>query len=468
MSKAQQVSFDTLSLDLSNLRMMPQKSEQKAIHVMISIKPNRFFAVIESIIDDGYLRTENIIVLKKGKNLIVKEGNRRVAALKLIHGVMDIDDFGIPDSIKAKVESLTDDWKNENKIIPCLIYEQKEIETVNKIVSLTHGKGEKASRDPWSSVARARHNRDEKGTSEHGLDLLEKYLKKGKNLTKQQKERWSGDYNITVLDEALKALVPKCGFKTAPELIKKYPKVRHWEKIEDILRAIGLENLSFKIIRDKNKDFTEFYGFPKESVNVSPSSTDLKSSEQQGDNGNTSKNTSSTGKSSTDTDNSNNGTKNTSSSTKASATNTIRHVKATLRKFTPTGNRPKVVTLKNELINLNIKNNPIAFCFILRSIFEISAKAYCSEHKLSTKQNNGKDKNLSALLSTVTSHLTDSNTNKGMVKTLHGALTEISNPNRILSVTSMNQLVHNQTFSVQQGDICTLFSNIYPLLEAMN
>jgi len=32
----------------------------------------------------------------------------------------------------------------------------------------------------------------------------------------------------------------------------------------------------------------------------------------------------------------------------------------------------------------------------------------------------------------------------------------------------MNQLVHNELFSVQPQDICTLFGNVFPLLEAMN
>jgi hypothetical protein len=51
---------------------------------------------------------------------------------------------------------------------------------------------------------------------------------------------------------------------------------------------------------------------------------------------------------------------------------------------------------------------------------------------------------------------------------LHGAMTEIAKTEGILSVTSMNQLVHNTTFSVTTGDVCTTFGNIYPLLEAMN
>jgi hypothetical protein len=140
-----------------------------------------------------------------------------------------------------------------------------------------------------------------------------------------------------------------------------------------------------------------------------------------------------------------------------------------LKKFSPRGkNREKVVTLRNELQKLKIADNPIAFCFILRSMFEISAKAYCGDHSLSMVKSAGKDKSLVEVLSSITNHLTVNNTNKAMAKILHGAMSDIGSPNRLLSVTSMNQLVHNPTFSFIPNDICTLFGNIYPLLEAMN
>ena len=474
MSKSQQVDFSKLSLDLSNLRMMPQKSEEKAINVMIAIKPDRFFAVIESIIDDGYLGTENLIVLNDGKNLVVKEGNRRIAALKLIHGIYNVDDFLIPDSIKDKIKVLSSKWKKENKTIPCLVFDLKDAEKANKIVSLTHGKGEKASRDPWSSVAKARHNRDENGVTEAGLDLLEKYLKVGKNLTGQQKERWSGDYYITVLDEALKTIIKKYNYSKPIEVAQNYPKLKNRINLEDILLNIGLGNIGFGTIRDKNNDFTVPYGYQPEPA---PQSSDGSTNSQQGNSSSNSSSSSNTngnsnsGGSSSSSGGSNNNSSNSNSGNqapKASATNTQRHVRILLRKFSPRGNRPKVVTLKNELLKLSIKDNPIAFCFILRSMFEISAKGYCDDNSIVTVNTNGNDKNLKSLLTEVTNHLTNGKKNKGMTKTLHGALNEITNPNRILSVTSMNQLVHSQNFSVQQSDICTLFSNIYPLLEAMN
>jgi len=152
--------------------------------------------------------------------------------------------------------------------------------------------------------------------------------------------------------------------------------------------------------------------------------------------------------------------------------NDPRHVSAALKKLSPRGsNREKVVSLKNELLALKIKDNPIAFCLLLRSIFEISAKVFANESNISLTKVNGTktiDKSLLELLKEITLKLTSNNTNAPMVKVLNGATTEMSQPGRILSVTSMNQLVHNITYSVSPTDICTSFGNVYPLLEAMN
>jgi hypothetical protein len=144
-----------------------------------------------------------------------------------------------------------------------------------------------------------------------------------------------------------------------------------------------------------------------------------------------------------------------------------------LKSFTPRGkHRDKVVTLKEEAELLNISKTPIAFCFLLRSMFEISAKAYCKDHASSggpsARKANGQEKSLAELLRDITKHLTVNNTDKEMTKALHGAIAELASKDSFLSVTSMNQLVHNPKFSVTPSHVATLFGNVFPLLEAMN
>src|SRR5690606_1419862 len=136
--------------------------------------------------------------------------------------------------------------------VPCAVYSPAEAEVVDRIVALTHGKGQKAGRTAWSSVARARHNRDTARASEPGLDILEAYLKSGPNLSSEEKARWGGQYPLTVLDEALKQLAPRLGFKTAAELAHAYPKklkAADRKQLECLMHDIGIERLGFPELR---------------------------------------------------------------------------------------------------------------------------------------------------------------------------------------------------------------------------
>ena len=480
MSTTSQLEVKKLKLDLHNFRTIPQKNEIDAIKAMISIKAERFYAIIESILADGYLPTENIIVLKQGRDYIVKEGNRRIAALKLIHGIYDLEEFDLTSSIINGIKKIDVQWKKANRTVPCTIFDETEADLADKVVTLAHGKGSKASRDDWNAVAHARHNRDAQGKTESGLDLLEKYLKKGRNLTGQQKFRWSGDYPLTVLHEALRKIYAPLGFSTLAALVTKYPKVNNLNELETIILEIGLERIKFATIR--TTQFPNNFGIPPlvappstPSLGQPPSSTGTGA----GTPSTSTANPPSTSSSSTPTSSSSGppspGTgsgPNAGSGTSAPpayAINDPKQVIAVLRKFTPRGNnRQKIVTLRDEIKKLKIQDNPIAFCFLLRSMFEISAKVFAGEHNIAVNKGNGKEKTLLELLRGITSHLTNNNANTAQLKVLHGSLTELAKSDGILSVTSMNQLVHNPTFSVAPADICTLFGNIYPLLEAMN
>jgi len=425
---------DSLQLDLKNYRTVPQKDETDAINALITIDPDWFWALMDSLLEDGYHPTENIIVLQSNGKYVVREGNRRIAALKIIFGyVKDID---IDDSYNPKIDAITDDWKQGNKQVPCTIYEQSESAIVDKIVSRIHAKGEKAGRRKWNSIATARYQRDEKGISEPGLDLLEKYLKHGRNFTATQAERWSGDYSLTVLNEASQKISTPLGYGSTKDLSQRYPK-KNKRAIEKILYDVGREKLGFKEIRNKNSFFGTKYGInPPAAQGSSSGST-------------------------------------TPSKPVATASNDPKSVYNKLKAFNPKGkNREKLVTLLEEIRKLKLDNHPHSFCFLLRSMFEISAKAYCEDHKSlggpSYLKKDGTNKSLAIILKEIQKHTTKNNTDREKVKELHGAITELAKPEGLLSVTSMNQLVHNPTFSIQPRDISILFGNIFPLLEEMN
>lgn len=448
----------SLHLDLRNFRTIRQSNELSAINAIISINPDWFWALLESLLEDGYHPTENIIVQLDGGKHVVKEGNRRIAALKIILG--HVEGIDIPDSISAQIAKISDSWKTDNCKVPCAIYSTSDSPIVDKIVSITHAKGEKAGRDKWNAVARARYGRDQKNISEPGLDLLEKYLGNGKNLSPQQAERWAGDYPLTVLDEAVQKLSSLIDLKSTIELVEQYPK-KNKKLLDKILYDIGIAHLGFKELRDSSVFWSTAYGLiPVVNTGSTPGMQPALHSSAKSMVGPTGAHLPGARTSP-------------SSSSAAFASNDPKSVRRKLRELKVKGTgREKLVTLLNEIKTLRHENHPHAFCLLLRSMFELSAKAYCKDHRSTGGPDmvnaKGEDRHLVDILRDITKDLTNGGKNKERTKQLHGAITELAKKEGLLSVTSMNQLIHNPSFSISPSDISLLFGNVYTLLEEMN
>lgn len=455
-----------LKLDLNNYRTMVQPTEIASIRAIISADPDWFWGLFESLLEEGYIGIENVLVMSPDKegNHVVKEGNRRVGAIKLVLGLLPLSKIDVPDHIDTAIKNVSEEWKKANSVVPCLIYPASERQNVDRAITLTHGKGIKAGRAGWDTVARARHNRDNGGT-EIGLDLLEKYIINGKTITELQKERWGGDYPLTVLDEAIKKLAPRIGVTSAAELVAQYPKkLKHRNVIEKLIRDIGLKQIGFDDIRGKNPGFDlTAYGFP----DIPPASSGA------GSGTSTASNTSHASGSGSPAKQVAIPSVLTKAKIKALRLDDHKSVTRALRKFTPRGNgREKIVTLKDEARKLNIQTHPFAFCFLLRSMFEISAKAYCDDHSgtpgAPTTNKSGRDLPLVDVLRAVVKHLVDNDVDNEKKKRLHGAMVTLAQPDGFLSVTSLNQLVHHRNFSVTEAQIATLFWHVFPLLQDMN
>jgi hypothetical protein len=345
------LSVKELKLDLRNFRTVPQPNEANAIAALVSINPDWFWALMESLLTDGYHPTENILVLAGGKSGIdmeVKEGNRRIAALKLIYGYASRPPITLPTHIETMIAGLSDEWKNANRLVPCALYQQSEAEVVDRIVQLTHGKGEKAGRDKWGALPRARHNRDRNGASEPGLDLLEKYLRHGQNITPSQKQRWAGEYNLSVLDEAAKRLAPRMSLASSRDLADSYPKIKFRPALEQILHDIGSEMVGFDEVR--TADFAVADGIPAPTSKTQSTAPAPGSSQAQG----TSSGAQQSSKSSKG-----------AAKRRAVSIDDPRAVSRALRKFMPVGNnREKVVKLLDEAKTLSAGKYPLAFCLL--------------------------------------------------------------------------------------------------------
>jgi hypothetical protein len=164
--------------------------------------------------------------------------------------------------------------------------------------------------------------------------------------------------------------------------------------------------------------------------------------------------------------NSNSGNSNsTPNGVKSKPINTQTHVRQLLKQLQPKGtNGAKILMVRDEMRSLTISKHPLAFCFLLRSCFEISAKAYCNNNKvLQFDTKTQKELTLKQMLNNVCSDIISKDRSKKNV--LQGAQTELNSTNKMLSVDSLNQLIHSPSFHITEADICTSFNNVYPLLK---
>jgi hypothetical protein len=458
MPEQQSVEVSRLALDLNNFRTVPQNSEERALQAILQINPDWFWSLVESLIKSGYLPTENILVLRESPgHLVVKEGNRRIGALKLLLGLFDPVSLNTPGHIRQEISSLSTSWRLENSAVPCTVYSTSEVQIVDRIVSLAHGKGERAGRALWTAVARARHNRDKEGTPEPALDLLECYLQEGRNCTQEQQDRWSGDYHLTVLHEAMKKISVKIGGSAARALFQQYPNTECRAELEKLLLKIGNGDLGFKGLRLGILDQYRFIPAPGAPGAPRPPGSGGGANEGE-DSPADKKDPEAAPKPGTDIHD------------PAKPTGTPLAVRQLLQSLGISGaNRQKIAALREEGLKLNIRATPLAFCFVVRGLFELSAKTYCESHVPAKKwqRSDGKDKPLIEMLRCITHQIVESE-GEAAKRRLHGALTELANPEGLLSVTSLNQLIHNPSFSCHSHDICTTFGRIFPLLAEMN
>ena len=68
MALSKYLAVNDLKLDLGNYRTVKQSSELKAIHALIAIETDWFWELMRSLLSDGYLPVETIVVQKTVRN----------------------------------------------------------------------------------------------------------------------------------------------------------------------------------------------------------------------------------------------------------------------------------------------------------------------------------------------------------------------------------------------------------------
>lgn len=456
-----------LKLDLRNYRIPPTSNELESVHALSTIRSHYFWDLTRSLVEDGYDGTENIIVLRSGGEDVVREGNRRIGAMKIIHGLLPRGKFDIPNDLNVAIDSVSATWRTDNDRVPCLVYTENDRDAVDRLVQRTHGRGETAGRLKWEPIARARYNRDVNGRAEPALNLLEAYLRDATKISDEQREEWGGEFPITILYEAMQKVAVRYQLAGAADVLTEMEGNPNLAKsLGKIVYDVATGKLETRHLRPPT--WGSEYGLPsipaaQASTNSLPSASaqGLVTGSKQGAVVVQLQSSSAVGKA-----------KGAAGSRKMLSLDDPRSVKRELRRFAPRGNSSsKIVTLLEEAKKLNVASTPICFCFVLRSMFDLSASAYCSKHRLptfKTTKNGTKEKSLAELLGDASKHLQANSQDRATISALRTAGTEITSSQSVLSIPVMNQLVHSGTATITEAHVVSGFHKVFPLLVELN
>jgi len=171
--KIQTIKTTNLLLNIENPRFEKAENQREALEIMITELGNKLLTLSADIVAHGLNPSELVIVAQEGnkKNFKVLEGNRRVAALKLL---------STPEMFKDKHKSFTNKlikiskaWnKNNIKELQCVVF--RNIDKAYRWIELKHT-GENKGRGivPWDAQQTARFNSMMEKKESVGLQVID-------------------------------------------------------------------------------------------------------------------------------------------------------------------------------------------------------------------------------------------------------------------------------------------------------
>jgi hypothetical protein len=97
---AKTIQIGELRLDTANPRHEPVSSQREAIQALIATERQKLVVLADDIKEHGLSPVDRLLVVKQGRSYTVVEGNRRLAAVKLLDNPSLADHTAIETQIK--------------------------------------------------------------------------------------------------------------------------------------------------------------------------------------------------------------------------------------------------------------------------------------------------------------------------------------------------------------------------------
>mgnify|MGYP000068025376 CR=1 FL=1 len=181
-----EVNVDDLILDQKNFRHDEKNSQEEIIRWFEEDQPEKQMNIAKDIAERGLNPLENIGVIESDDGFVVKEGNRRVSALKMLLNPTLCKN----NKNRKKLESYASLGNIPTKIRVAVF---DKYDSIKPFIGLLHsGEQEGKGRVPWDAMGISRFEEDTKGMSKYqeAIDILRfiHYEEKGfKNITNFQR-----------------------------------------------------------------------------------------------------------------------------------------------------------------------------------------------------------------------------------------------------------------------------------------
>lgn len=153
------IKVELLDFDPENPRFPPEVASGPIEHLVERfVRDERLQEVATSIADQGYFEGEPLLVTKHGSRYHVIEGNRRLAALKLLTKQVEVPEG------RPSIEEVVENADHRPAEVPCLVF--KDSTKVLRYLGFRHITGIKS----WSSLQKARYLKRLKNTFYQGIE----------------------------------------------------------------------------------------------------------------------------------------------------------------------------------------------------------------------------------------------------------------------------------------------------------
>ena len=148
------ISINNLLLDVTNPRIQEQPDERGCIEAILHGREGQMLKLMKDIAENG-LYPEAIIVSphpEYEKKWIVRDGNRRITALKLLH-----DPSKAPQAVRTQIQKIVSKFNNFPKVLDCETC--KDEKYILRFLQIKHtGVNEGIGQIEWGPLAKATYN----------------------------------------------------------------------------------------------------------------------------------------------------------------------------------------------------------------------------------------------------------------------------------------------------------------------